>query len=283
MPAGRLKVRTTTVALAAIMCCASVSAAGGGARGASPAPDPGAVDAVRRYVTALERSDTQAAYALLTPAQQRYFVDVRNYASNYSTTGYRIVSFSIAKTTTRAADLVEVDVAQTASFYDITSERTTTAQVTEPYFALRSGGTWGVKEIYVPWKSYAPKVKATAGGVTAIVDRIEFFDHRVRVYCTLRDLGDKAAQVLPLLRSTMSIGGADLAVLDTADFPLNDEQFFEGVRLYPLHQAVGYMNFPLASKADKDLKVTITIAPVVTDGASSPSSITIGPFVLRKW
>ena len=275
--------RTTTVALAAAVCCASIAAAGAGARGASPAPDLGAVDAVRRYVTALEKPDAQAAYALLTTAQQRYFGDARNFASNYSTTGYRIVAFSIAKTTTRGAGLVEVDVAQTASFYDITTGRTTTAQVTEPYFALRSGGAWGVKEIYVPWKSYAPKAKATAGGVTAIVDRIEFFDHRVRVYCTLRDLGDKPAQVLPLLRSTMSTGGAAVAVLDTADFPLNDEQFFEGVRLYPLHQAVGYMNFPLASRADGDVNVTITIGPVVTDGASSPATITIGPFELRKW
>lgn len=278
-----MSVRTPkTVALLVLLCCSTVLA-GGGARAASPQPDAGAVDAVRRYVTALEKPDTHAAFASLTPAQQHYFGDAENFASNYTTTGYRIVTFSIGKVTARAADLVEVDVAQTASFFDITTQKTTTAVVTEPYFALRTGGAWGVKEIYVPWKSYAPKTQASAGGVTAIVDRIEFFDKRVRVYCTLRDLSGKAAQVLPLLRSTMTIGGKKIGVLDTADFPLNDEQFFEGVRLYPLHQLVGYMNFPLASKTDSDLNVTITIAPVVADGATAPAIITIGPFELRKW
>lgn len=275
--------KTTILVLAAALGLAAIAPAGGDARSASPAPDPGALDAVRLYVTALERPDAQAAFALLTPSQKRYFGNARNFASNYTTTGYRIVSFSLGKATVPAADLVEVDVAQTASFYDITTGRTATAQMDEPYFALRSAGAWGVKEIYVPWKSYAPNAKATAGGVTAIVDRVEFFDRRVRVYCTLRDLGDKPAQVLPLLKSTMSIGGRDVAALDTADFPLNDESFFEGVRLYPLHQAVGYVNFPLPSRSDKDLNVTIKIGPVVADGASSPASIVIGPFELRAW
>lgn len=274
-------IRTAIAALCA--ACIGAGANPSAVDGAGATPDPGAVDAVRRYVAALEQPDTKAAFALLTPAQQTYFGDARNFASNYSTTGYRIVAFSIAKTTMRSADLAEVDVAQTVSFFDVTTERTTTTQMTEPYFALRAHGAWGVKEIYVPWKSYAPEAKGAAGGITAIVDRIEFFDKRIRVYCTLRDLGKNPAQVLPLLRSSMTIGGKTIAVVDTADFPLNDEQFFEGVRLYPLHQAVGYMNFPLASRADKDLNVTITVGPVVADGASAPAMIAIGPIELRKW
>jgi len=275
-------------ALALVSVVAFAICAGGAIRAAdgatvAPAPDPGALAAVKRYVTALETPDAAAAYAVLTPAQQRYFGNARNFASNYNATGYRILSVSVAKVTARSADIVQVDVSQTASFFDVAMQKTSTAQVTEPYFALRTNGTWGVKEIYVPWKSYAPNAQASAGGITVIVNRIEFFDHRIRVYCTLRDLGSKAAQVLPLLRSTMTIGGKPVAALDTADFPLNDEQFFEGARIYPLHQAVGYINFPLASRTDADLKATITIGPVVADGASQPSFVTIGPMDLRKW
>ena len=273
-------------AIALVTGVALATCAGGAIResvGAAPTPDSGAVAAVTRYVTALERQDAVAAYAALTPAQRRYFGNARNFASNDDATGYRIVSFSIAKVTVRSADLVQVDVAQTASFFDIAIQKRSTAQVTEPYFALHSNGAWGVKEIYVPWKSYAPNAQASGGGITAIVNRIEFFDHRIRVYCTLRDLGSRAVQVLPLLRSTMTIGTRPVAALDTADFPLNDEQFFEGERVYPLHQAVGYINFPLASRIDADLKATITIGPVVADGASRPSFVTIGPLDLRKW
>jgi hypothetical protein len=269
--------------IAGIAFAMSVGSTARVADAATPAPGPGAVAAVKRYVTALEKPDAAAAYALLTAAQQRYFGNARNFASNYAATGYRIAGFSVAKVTARSADIVQVDVAQTASFFDIAMQKPSTAQMTEPYFALRTNGAWGVKEIYVPWKSYAPNAQASGGGVTAIVNRIEFFDHRIRVYCTLRDLGSKPVQVLPLLRSTMTIGGKSVAAIDTADFPLNDEQFFEGARIYPLHQAVGYINFPLASRSDADLKATITIGPVVADGAPQPSFVTIGPLDLRKW
>jgi len=135
----------------------------------------------------------------------------------------------------------------------------------------------------VPWKSYAPKAKGSASGLTAIVDRVEFFDHRVRVYCTLRDLGDVAVQVLPLLHSRLTLGGKTVGALDTADFPLNDEQLFEGARIYPLHQLVGYINFPLTSRVDADVRATLVIGPIVPDGASKPLAVTIGPFVLRTW
>src|SRR5215472_13343249 len=74
------------------------------ASAATPPPDPGAVAAVKRYVTALEKPDAAAAYALLTAAQQRYFGNARNFASNYAATGYRVVGFSIAKVTARSAD-----------------------------------------------------------------------------------------------------------------------------------------------------------------------------------
>ncbi|HET9341704.1 MAG TPA: hypothetical protein VFO25_02155 [Candidatus Eremiobacteraceae bacterium] len=273
------------MALAAAGFIACLACAFGAARAvaAAPAPDPRAVDAVKRYVTALEKPDADTAYRLLTPAQQHYFGNSRNFASNYAATRYRIVSFSIAKVTMRSSAIVEVDVAQTASFYDIANEKTSTAQITEPYFALRANGTWGVKEIYVPWKSYAPSAQASGGGITVVVDRIEFFDRRIRVYCTLRDLGSKPVQVLPLSRSTMTIAGKTVAAINTADFPLNDEQFFEGARVYPMHQGVGYINFPLPSRTDTALKATIIIGPVVADGASQPAFVTIGPLDLRSW
>lgn len=248
----------------------------------APAADSGAVDAVRRYVAALQRPDPARAYQLLSPAQQRYFRNARNFASNYVTTAYRVVSYSIARTTMRNPNLAQVDVDQTTSYYDIATARTATVRVTEPYFALRSKGAWGVKEIYEPWKSYAPKATGNAGGLVVVVDRIEFFDRRIQVDCTLRNLGAKPFQVLPLLRSKLTIGGSSAAALNSPDFPLNDRQLFQGARIYPYHQLVGYLNFPVTLPADADQTATLTVGPAVEDGAPSPVMVTIGPINLPK-
>jgi hypothetical protein len=254
------------------------------ARAATPAAaaDPAAVATVKRYLTAIAKPDLDAAFALLTPAQQHYFGNPRNFASNYATTGYRLVSWSVARVAAHGASLVEVDVDQKTSYYDIATAQTLDARATEPYFALRSGKRWGAKEIYVPWKSYAPKTVGRAGALSVIVDRVEFYDRRVQVDCTLRNLGQKPVQVLPLLRSTLRLDGVDVAALAGADFPLNDRQFFEGVRIYEYHQVVGYINFPLSSRADRALVARLTVGPVVEDGGAKPLLAEIGPIELPK-
>jgi len=263
--------------------CVSLIAFGSASRStAAPSPDPGAVDVVRRYVSALQANDTAGAYALLTPAQRRYFRNARNFASDYATTQYQVLSFSIVRATMHNAGLAQVDVTQSTSYLDVATEQTATAHVTEPYFALRTGGSWGVKEIYEPWKSYAPKTSGTADGLVVVVDRVEFFEHRIQVDCTLRNAGPSAVQVLPLLQSTLRIGDKTIAALNTADFPLNDRQLFEGQRIYPLHQSVGYINFPWESRDDVDLRATLRVGPVVEDGGKSPAVVVVGPMNMPR-
>jgi hypothetical protein len=271
----RLRIVLAFAVLAAIGAAATAAAG-------TPTPDPGALSAVKRYIAALSKPDLQAAFVLLTPAQQRYFRNARNFASSYTTTGYRITSSSIVRTTIRTPDLVQFDVSQATSFFDIAQGRPESARAVEPYFALRTGGAWGIKEIYEPWKSYAPKASGHAGGLDVTVDRIEFFDRRIQVVCTLRNTGAKPFQVLPLLRSTLRIGGSTVAAMNTADFPLNDRALFEGARVYPYHQLVGYINFPWTSHDDVDLSATLVIQPIVEDGAQGPVSATIGPMRLPK-
>ncbi len=264
-----------TVAFAVLFAC-------GVALASDATPDPGAVAAVKHYVTALAQNRADAAYALLTPSQQHYFGNARNFASNYASTGYSIQRWSVASTVVHTPALVEVDVDQTASFFDVASGKQANARVTEPYFALRSGTGWGVKEIYVPWKSYAPKTEGRAGGLAVVINRVEFYDRRVQVDVTLRDVGSKPVQVLPLLKSRLTLGDSAVAALSDADFPLNDRTLYDGVRLYPLHQVVGYVNFPLVSRTDRSYTARLTIGPVVEDGAAGPIEVTIGPIALPK-
>jgi len=273
-----IAIRMTTLAIAFVLA-AAVSVTGADA---PSAVDSGAVDAVKRYVAALAKPDPESAYRLLTPAQQRYFRNVRNFASNYATTGYRVLSYSIAKATLRNPNLAQIDVSQTTSYYDVAAEHTATVSGTEPYFALRSNGKWGVKEVAVPWKSYAPKASGRAGGLVIIIDRIEFFNHFVQVDCTLRNLGPKPIQVLPLLQSKFNTGKESAAAIDRAEFPLNDRQLFEGARIYPFHQVVGYITFPWSSRADEDVTATLVVGPAVEDGSKGPMKVIVGPMQLRR-
>jgi len=276
--------RRVSIAAALVAFAATSGVASGSVAGASaPTADPGAAAVVQRYIGALSKPDPHAAFALLTPSQQRYFRNDRNFASNYATTGYRILSSSIVKTTVRTPDLVQFDVSQTTSFFDIAQNAAATARAVEPYFALRTGGAWGVKEIYEPWKSYAPKTSVRAGGLEVTVDRIEFFDRRIQVVCTLRNVGSKPVQTLPLLQSTLHVGASTVAAMNSADFPLNDRALFEGARLYPYHQFVGYINFPWTSHDDVDLSATLVVRPIVEDGAQRPVAATVGPMRLAKW
>src|SRR5438128_10994449 len=111
--------RRTTVALGALVAlCVATNASA-----AVPTPDPAAVDVVKRYLTALAKADPQSAYRLLTAAQQHYFRNSRNFASNYATTNYRIVRYSVIRATMRKPDLVQIAVDQTASFFDVATSR----------------------------------------------------------------------------------------------------------------------------------------------------------------
>ena len=267
--------RIATIAAAAIALAPAAPAA-------AVAVDPAAVDAVKRYVAAIAKPDFDAAYALLTPAQQHYFRNARNFASNYTTTGFRVLAFAIGHAVAHSKNLAQVNVSETASYHDVAAARDATMQITETYFAIRTNGAWGVKEIYEPWKSYAPNAAGRSDGLIVFVDRIEFFDRRVQVDCTLRNMGSKPVQVLPLLQSKLTIGNVTVPALDSADFPLNDRQFFEGARIYPLHQVVGYLNFPWASHDDADLSANLLIGPAVEDGASAPVHVRIGPIRLPK-
>ena len=268
--------RVVTVALSAVAIAASAATAD------APQADAAAVAVVKRYVAALAADQTDRAFALLTPAQQRYFGNARNFASNYASTGYHLDRWSIASTRAHTPTLAEVDVDQTTSFFDVAAQKTMQAHATEPYFALRSGDSWGVKEIYVPWKSYAPKAQGRSGGLVVVVDRIEFYDRRVQVDCTLRDDGKRPLQVLPLLKSRLVLGTQTIAPLADPDFPLNDRQFYDGVRLYPLHQVVGYINFPISSRTDRAYVAQLTVGPFVEDGAAGPASVSVGPISLPK-
>ncbi|MBV8170671.1 MAG: hypothetical protein JO219_01940 [Candidatus Eremiobacteraeota bacterium] len=244
-------------------------------------PDPGAVAAVNAYVGALSHHDFHAAYALLDPAQQSYFGNVQNFASNTLSTQYTIQKFSLISALPHQ-NVVEFTVRETVSFLDVNTKSKVNAVVKEPFFALRANDTWRVKQLYQPWKSYAPEVSGSAQGITVTVHRVQFYDKRIQVDCSVANTSPNPVQVLPLGKSVLDDGAAKIPALNSADFPLNDVRFFEGLRLLPRQDASGYINFPVTQKKDEDQTFTLTVAPAIFDGAEQTFPIVVGPIHLNK-
>ena len=246
-------------------------------------PDPAAIAAVQSYMTAVSRGDFNAAFALLTAQQQTYFGNARNLASNAQATGFAIHSFKIIGQLSHG-DIVEAMVEQNASFMDIATSKPVSGVVREPYFALRENGAWRVKELYQPWKSYAPNIAGAAQGIEVEVNRVEFYDKRIRLDCSIRNKSAVGVQVLPLAKTTLDDGhGAKIPAMNDATFPLNDVGFFEGMHLLPGHSAVGFIKFPIASRTDADQTLTLTLAPAIADGGEQTFSIVVGPIRLGKY
>jgi len=257
--------------------------------GASPPIAPGepgeqvdthAIAAVTQYVTALSHNDYASAYALLTSAQQHYFGNVNNFASNARATQYAIHKFEIVSALPHD-QVVEITVSQQATFVNAATGAVVSGAVKEPYFALLENGAWRVKQLYQPWKSYAPNITGSAQGIAITVHRIEFYDKRIQIDCTIRNGSTTPAQVLPLGKSVLDDGAAKVPALNDATFPLNDLGFFEGLRLLPGHQASGYINFPVARKKDQEQTLTMTVAPAIFDGAEQPFGVVVGPIHLK--
>lgn len=248
----------------------------------APSPDPAAIAAVTQYVDALAHGDFKAAYAISTASQQHYFLSANNLASNTQTTHYVIKKATVFGVISHGA-IVEVVIREEVSFLDIGTQKPAEGTVNEPYFAVRENGAWRVKQLYQPWKSYAPNVTGSAKGVDVTVNRVEYYDKRIRLDCTIRNSGTVPVQVLPLGKTRLTIGsGAPIAAMNDPTFPLNDVVYFEGVRLLPQHQAVGFINFPLTEKKDEDQQLTLIVAPAIADAAEQTFSISVGPMLLRR-
>jgi hypothetical protein len=255
--------------------------------GATPAPiieqQPvqGAVDAVNAYINALVKHDFDAAFALLPSGQQSYFGNVKNFASNMQSTQYTIHKFSLISALSHG-EIVEFTSSEDVTFLDVNTRHPVSATVKDPYFALHENGSWRVKQLYQPWKSYASEVAGSAQGVTVTVHRVQFFDKRVQLDCTVLNGSATPVQVLPLGKSVLDVGGAKIPALNSATFPLNNVAFFEGLRLLPKQQTSGYINFPVAQKKDENQTFTLTVAPAIFDGAEQTFAIVVGPIRLNK-
>jgi len=236
---------------------------------------------LQQYLFALAHANYQRAFALLSDDERRYFGTPANLESVYATDRLKIDSFSIIESKQAKAGALAI-VSERVEFFDYAHQTpgAVTAQV--PYGIVKSkDGSLRVADRLHPWRALAPQGLATTiSDVRIVVRKMYFFTGRLEVQATFQNLGDRDTTLLPYLRSVLrDASGAVYHPIESRLPALTDKTLFTGLRLAPSAQYTGKMVFATPDRFTPK-RLTLTVAPVLTDGADAPFAIDLPTLTL---
>ena len=248
---------------------------------ASPAPshmDPGAKAVLAAYVSALRDQRYADAFKLLAPNERDYFKTPGNFASIFSADDLRIQSFRIIASRSEGSLGTLGLVSENIHFLDNAHQTQGSATVTVPYGVVHAGGGWAIKDPFHPWKAFRPAgIQTIVSGLRADVRKVSFFAGRVEMLLTFTNQGPGFVTILPYLRTVLrDQNGAVYHPLATKLPALTDRRLYEGLRLASDARYTGALNFQVPARLVPK-RLTLTIAPVLRDGADAPFEVAIPP------
>jgi hypothetical protein len=270
-------IRTLATVLAAIVLA-----------GASPKPSsppsrllPVAHDrytaALEAYLSAQKSGRWSDAYALLDDDAKRYYRSVQNFQSVYAADRFVLRAYKlVGMRVDRLGRLYFVH--ETANYLDHAHDDVLTIDANVPLGVLAERDGLHVKDPGHPWRASAPGAVLENGGVRVTVKKLSYFPHRIEVVLTIANLGDGAVTVLPYGKSVLrDDAGNAYRPIEVRDWTLTDKHLFEGVRIPSSGQYTGFLAFETPALGDGAPRFTLTVAPVLRDGADAPLSLDI-PF-----
>jgi hypothetical protein len=267
--------RASVVAASALFAVA-VSANAASPAALDPVPHNAQTAIVRHYLGDLERADFAAAYALLNGAARAYYRDSSNFASVFDADDYRITAFTLLGA---RGDDVRGRVyfaRESARFRDHAHDANLTVTATVPVGVLAEHGAWRIKDPGHPWRAFAPRAAAAVGGVRVSVKKVSFFERRIETVVTFVNTGDTPVTVLPYGRSVLrDTAGRRFEPIATRDWTLTDRTLFEGLRLPPNARYTGMIAFACDPLTTVPPGFSLTIGPLLFDGADAPFSIDV--------
>lgn len=265
--------KTLLVVLAAF----ALSGASGVARAAQNVKAP---PLITKYVTAIQRGDYAAAYALLTHGEQQYFRSSANFASVWTADDFKIAQFHVDDVRSSSAGQVAF-VRETVMYLDHSRDKHIVARIVTPIGILKEHGVPRIKDPGHPWKARAVMVQAEKDQLRITVKKIAFYPHRIQLVLTFANLGDNAITLLPYGRTVMRDDlGNVYRIIAVKDWGLTDRELFLGLRLASDAQYTGEINFELPDGSAKPKSFELSVAPALRDGADAPFDVDIGPIVL---
>jgi hypothetical protein len=267
--------RTVARALALVALAATISP--GPARAALAAAQR---TALQHYISALVSGHYDAAFAMLSPDERRYFQSPANFASIFAADRFKIDSFVIVGSKSDKLGTVAL-VSERVEFFD--HARQTPGRVTAKvlYGILRGPSGYVIKDPLHPWRALAPPgVTGMANGLRVSVRKLSFYTGRLEIVATFANFGDTAVTVLPYGRTVLrDQSGKTFPLIASRLGTLTDKTLYTGLRLAGSSQYTGFLTF-LTPDRFLPKTLSLTIAPALTDGADAPFGISLPTFTL---
>jgi len=230
---------------------------------------------LQRYVAALAAGEFATAFSLLSPDERRYFDSSSNFASVYAADRVKIDGFEIVGSKSSKLGTVAL-VREKIEFYDSRRQSPGRATVSVAYGILPGPHGFTIKDPYHPWRALAPQgIATTTGGVRVELRKISFFTGRLEIVATFSNTGSAGVTFLPYGRTVLRDGlGKTYAPIASRLPGLTDKTLYTGLRLAPQAEYTGLMTF-LTPDRFKPKRLSLVIAPVLTDGADAPFEVAL--------
>jgi len=240
-----------------------------------PAPHNAQTAVVIKYVDALRAGRYDAAFALLTDDERKYYGDAAAYRSVFAADGAVLQRASVAGARGDERGRVYF-VRERIAYVDHATDKRRTIDATVPLGVLPEHGTLHVKDPGKPYRAFASKSTADVSGLRVTVKKVDFFPGRIDVVVTFANVGDNFVTLLPYGKSVLRDDrGGVYRILATKDWSITDKPLFQGVRLAPNSQYTGSLAFTAPRLGDVKRTWSLTLAPALRDGADEPFDATV--------
>jgi hypothetical protein len=268
----------TTIARAAcaLLCIATLGASPAPRRpGYGPVPNNAQTVVVKRYVDALRAGNYDAAFALLSDDERKYYGAAAAYRSVFDADGYSLKSASVIGA--RGDDRGRVYfVRERIAYVDHASDKQREIDVTVPLGVLPEHGVLHVKDPGKPYRAFASASTADASGLRVTVKKVDFYPDRIDVVVTFTNVGDNFVTVLPYGKSVLRDDrGGVYRILATKNWTVTDKKLYQGIPLAPNSQYTGSLAFTAPRLGDVKRTWSLTLAPALRDGADAPFDVTV--------
>jgi hypothetical protein len=272
-------VSTFARAACALLCAATLGAAPPPAPRRAvqygPVPNNAQTAAIKKYVDALKGGRYDAAFALLTDDERKYYGDAAAYRSVFDADG--IVLERAALAGARGDDRGRVYfVRERIAYVDHATDKRREVDATVPLGVLPEHGALHVKDPGKPYRAFASKSAADASGLRVTVKKVDFYPDRIDVVVTFANLGDNFVTLLPYGKSVLRDDrGGVYRILATKDWTITDKPLFEGVRLAPNAQYTGSLAFSAPRLGDVKRTWSLSLSPALREGGDEPFDVTV--------
>ena len=240
-----------------------------------PVPNNPQTGVVKKYVDALRAGRYDAAFALLTDDEHKYYGDAASYRSVFTADGIELKRATLAGA--RGDDRGRVYfVRERIAYVDHATDKRREVDAIVPIGILPEHGVLHVKDPGKPYRAFASKSAADASGLRVTVKKVDFFPDRIDVVVTFANLGDNFVTLLPYGKSVLRDDrGGVYRILATKNWTVTDKPLFQGVRLAPNSQYTGSLAFTAPRLGDVKRTWSLSVAPALREGGDEPFDVTV--------